>query len=97
VDLLSGTLLRLSSVKSGIMDENDKEKKREKGGRVEEGLNESMVLLPRSCQRGVPSPLSHAQGIYYDIILKEQKALDSASLYASCRNHHLTLSRSLGV
>jgi hypothetical protein len=63
VDSLSDALLRLSSVKSGIMDENDKEKKREKGGRVEEGLNESMVLLPRSCQRGVPSPLSHAQGI----------------------------------
>jgi hypothetical protein len=32
MDLLSGTLLRLSSVKAGMMDENDKEKKREKGG-----------------------------------------------------------------
>jgi hypothetical protein len=32
VDSLSDTLLRLSSVKSGMMDENDKSKEEEGGG-----------------------------------------------------------------
>jgi hypothetical protein len=42
-----------------------REEEREGGAVLKKGgLNESMVLLPRSCQRGVPLPLSHAQGIY---------------------------------
>jgi len=50
--LLSGTLLRLSSVKAGMMVGMIREKKKEKRGGVEEGLrglNGYMVLLPRSC------------------------------------------------
>ena len=38
VDSLSGTLLRLSSVRAGMMDENDKRRRERRGGRVEEGL-----------------------------------------------------------
>jgi len=70
--LLSGTLLRLSSVKAGMMDENGKtrrerETKEEEGETCQEGLNGYMVLLPRVNQRGVPLPLSHAQGIYRNL------------------------------
>jgi hypothetical protein len=37
VDSLSGTLLRLSSVRAGMMDEDDKRRRERRGGRVEEG------------------------------------------------------------
>lgn len=39
------------------------EEEREEGAVLKKGLNGYMVLLPRSCRRGVPLPLSHAQGI----------------------------------
>ena len=62
--LLSGTLLRLSSVKAGMMvGMMIEEEEREEGAVLKKGLNGYMVLLPRSCRRGVPLPLSHAQGI----------------------------------